>query len=99
MSSPCRPRHIGATLIGLIGAPRSHSRERAAARIGAFAGFGIVAGVLSVVMLRACFGVFSGHVVAMCAIGALTIFASGAAAGAFRPRPVRQGPGSSFSCS
>ena len=30
-------------------------------------------------MLRACFGVFSGHVVAMCAIGALTIFASGAA--------------------
>ncbi len=73
--------YIGATLIGLIGAPRSHSRERAAARIGAFAGFGIVAGVLSVVMLRACFGVFSGHVVAMCAIGALTIFASGAAAG------------------
>ena len=73
--------YIGATLIGLIGAPRSRSRERAAARIGAFAGFGIVAGVLSVVMLRACFGVFSGHLIAMCAIGALTIFASGAAAG------------------
>jgi hypothetical protein len=73
--------YIGATLIGLIGAPRSRSRQRAAARIGAFAGFGIVAGVLSVVMLRACFGVFSGHIVAMCAIGALTIFASGAAAG------------------
>ncbi len=73
--------YIGATLIGLIGAPRSRSRERAAARIGAFAGFGIVAGVLSVVMLRACFGVFSGHMVAMCAIAALTIFASGAAAG------------------
>ena len=73
--------YIGATLIGLIGAPRSRSRQRATARIGAFAGFGIVAGVLSVVMLRACFGVFSGHMVAMCAIGALTIFASGAAAG------------------
>ena len=73
--------YIGATLIGLIGDPRSRSRERAAARIGAFAGFGIVAGVLSVVMLRACFGVFSGHLVSMCAIGALTIFASGAAAG------------------
>jgi hypothetical protein len=73
--------YIGATLIGLIGAPRSRSRQRAAARIGAFAGFGIAAGVLSVVMLRACFGVFSGHIVAMCAIGALTIFASGAAAG------------------
>ena len=73
--------YIGATLIGLIGDPRSRSRQRAAARIGAFAGFGIVAGVLSVVMLRASFGVFSGHMVAMCAIGALTIFASGAAAG------------------
>ena len=73
--------YIGATLIGLIGDPRSRSRQRAAARIGAFAGFGIVAGVLSVVMLRACFGVFSAHIVAMCAIGALTIFASGAAAG------------------
>ena len=30
-------------------------------------------------MLRASFGAFSGHVVALCAIGALTIFASGAA--------------------
>jgi hypothetical protein len=71
--------YIGATLIGLIGSPRSSSRRRAAARLGAFAGFGIVAGILSVVMLRLSFGVFSGHVVAMCAIGALTIFASGAA--------------------
>jgi hypothetical protein len=71
--------YIGATLIGLIGSPRSGSRQRAAARIAALAGFGIVAGVLSVVMLRASFGVFSGHVVALCAIGALTIFASGAA--------------------
>jgi hypothetical protein len=71
--------YIGATLIGLIGSPRSTSRRRAAARLGAFAGFGIVAGILSVVMLRLSFGVFSGHMVAMCAIGALTIFASGAA--------------------
>jgi len=71
--------YIGATLIGLIGSPRSSSRRRAAARIGALAGFAIVAGILSVVLLRASFGAFSGHVVALCAIGALTIFASGAA--------------------
>jgi ABC-2 family transporter protein len=71
--------YIGATLIGLIGSPRSSSRQRAAARIGALAGHGIVAGILSVVMLRASFDVFSGHVVALCAIAALTIFASGAA--------------------
>jgi hypothetical protein len=71
--------YIASTLIGLIGSPRSRSGQRAAARIGALAGFGIVAGILSVVMLRASFGVFSGHVVALCAIAALTIFASGAA--------------------
>jgi len=71
--------YIGATLIGLIGTPRSRSRKRAAARTGALAGFGIVSGVLSVVMLRASFDVFSDHVVALCAIAALTIFASGVA--------------------
>jgi hypothetical protein len=71
--------YIASTLIGLIGSPRSPSRRRAAARIGALAGHGIVAGILSVVLLRASFDVFSGHVVALCAIAALTIFASGAA--------------------
>jgi hypothetical protein len=71
--------YIASTLIGLIGSPRDSSRQRAAARLGALAGFGIVAGILSVVILRACFDVFSGHVVAMCAVAALTIFASGAA--------------------
>ena len=71
--------YIAATLIGVIGTPRSRSRERGAARIGALAGFAVVTGILSVVMLRACFGVFAGHVVAVSAIAALTIFASGAA--------------------
>jgi hypothetical protein len=71
--------YIASTLIGLIGTPRSRSRGRAAARIGALAGFSIFGGILSVVMLRASFGVFSGHVVAICAIAALTIFASAAA--------------------
>lgn len=71
--------YIAATLIGLIGSPRSTSRKRAAARIGALAKFGLVAGILSVVMLRVCFGVFSGQVIAMCGIAALTIFASAAA--------------------
>ena len=71
--------YIGATLIGVIGTPRSRSHARGAARIGALAGFGLVAGVLSVLLLRASFDVFTGHVVALCAIAALTIFASGAA--------------------
>ena len=71
--------YIAATLVGLIGQPRSSSRQRAAARVAALAGFSILAGVLSVVMLRVCFGVFSGHVVALSAIAALTVFASAAA--------------------
>ena len=71
--------YIGATLIGLIGSPRSTSRRRAAARLGALAGFAVVAGTVSVVMLRVTFDVFPGHVVALCAIGALTVFAGGAA--------------------
>ena len=71
--------YIGSTLIGLIGSPRSRSTQRAAARIGALAGFSVVGGILSVLLLSACFGVFSGHIVAISAIGALTIFASGAA--------------------
>jgi hypothetical protein len=71
--------YIGATLIGLIGEPRSRSHARGAARIGALAAFSVLNGILSVVMLRACFDVFTGHVVALSAIGALTIFASAAA--------------------
>jgi hypothetical protein len=71
--------YIASTLIGLIGSPRSRSTQRAAARIGALAAHSVIAGVLSVVLLRACFGVFSGHVVALSAIAVLTIFASGAA--------------------
>jgi hypothetical protein len=71
--------YIGSTLIGLIGAPRSRSHARGTARIGALAGFSLVAGILSVILLRVCFGVFAGHVVALCAIAALTIFASAVA--------------------
>lgn len=71
--------YIASTLIGLIGSPRDSSRRRAAARLGALAGFSIVAGILSVVMLHASFDVFSGHVAALSAIATLTIFASGAA--------------------
>src|SRR5436190_17081973 len=71
--------YISATLIGLIGMPRSRSRARAPARIGGLAAFGVFAGIVTVVLLRASFDVFSGHVVALCAIAALTIFASGAA--------------------
>jgi len=71
--------YIGSTLIGLIGSARSTSRKRAAARLGALAELSVVGGILSVVMLRASFGACSCHVVAMCAIGARTIFSSGAA--------------------
>ena len=56
--------YIASTLIGLIGSPRASAggaQQRGSVRS---AGFSIVAGVLSVVLLRASFDVFSGHVVA-----------------------------------
>ena len=71
--------YIASTLIGLIGSPRSPSTRRAAERIAALAGFAVIGGILSVLLLRASFGVFSGHLVGLSAIAALTIFASGAA--------------------
>jgi hypothetical protein len=71
--------YIGATLLGLVGTPRSSSRAGGAGRIAALAGLGLAGGILSVLLLRICFDVFSGHVVALCAIASLTIFASGAA--------------------
>ena len=57
-------------------------------------GISIVAGILSVVMLRASFDVFSGHVVGLCAIAALTMLPAAPPPRASRPRSVRQGPGS-----
>jgi len=71
--------YIASTLIGLVGNPRSPSRRRAAARLGALAGYSVIAGILSVILLRASFGVFGGHVVALCAVAILTIVASSAA--------------------
>jgi hypothetical protein len=85
--------YIAAILIGLIRSPRSRSRRRAAARLGALIGFGVVAGILSVVLLRASFGVFSGHVVALCAIAALTIIASGAATAGIQAAAGQAGTG------
>ena len=71
--------YIAATLIGLMGSPRDSSRRRAAERIGALAAFSVVAGILSVVLLRVSFDVPSSHVVELSGVAALTIFASGAA--------------------
>jgi hypothetical protein len=71
--------YIGSTLVGLIGSPRDSSRTRAGERIGALALFSVVAGILSVLLLRVSFGVFTSHVVALSAVAVLTIFASGAA--------------------
>jgi len=85
--------YIAATLIGLIGAPRSTSRQRAAARVGALAGFAIVGGILSVLMLRVCFGVFSGHVISLWGIAALTVFASGAATAGIQAAAGQAGTG------
>jgi ABC-2 family transporter len=85
--------YIAAILIGLIGSPRSRSRKRAAARLGALAGFAIVTGILSVVLLHASFDVFDSNVLALCGIAALTIFASGAATAGIQAAAGQAGTG------
>jgi hypothetical protein len=50
-------------------------------------------------MLRESFGVFSGDVVALCAIAALTIFASGAATAGIEAAAGRYAPAPSSSSS
>jgi hypothetical protein len=62
------------------------------ARLAALAGFSLLAEILSVVMLRASFDVFAGHVVALCGIAALTMFATGAATPASRPPSAQRAP-------
>jgi hypothetical protein len=53
--------YIGATLIGLIGSPPQQQQAARCSADRSARGFSILAGILSVVMLRASFGVFSGH--------------------------------------
>jgi hypothetical protein len=71
--------YLGATLLGLAGSPRSHSRRLAAARIGGLGVFAAVGSLLSLAILSEAIGVLGSHFVSVWAIGALVIFASGVA--------------------
>jgi hypothetical protein len=71
--------YLAATLLGLMGTPRSASRQRSLLRIGGLAAYSVIGALVTVLVLRGAFGVFAGHVLAMWAVATLIVFASGAA--------------------
>jgi hypothetical protein len=71
--------YLGGTLLGLVGAPRARSRLRALARVIALAVYAVASGVLSALLLDKGLGVLGGHLLDLCGIAALSIFAAGAA--------------------
>ena len=76
--------YIGATVLGLArgGAPRS--RRGAAGRLGALALYAIASGVLGTLLVQNVIGVLEGNTLALAAVGALVVFATGAATAALQ---------------
>lgn len=77
--------YFGATLLGMVGRARSRSRSFAAYRLGGMAALGLVSGLLSAVLLQHGIGVFGdASFLSLTLIGALVVFAVGAATIAFQ---------------
>jgi hypothetical protein len=76
--------YLGATLLGLLSAPRASSRRRALDRITALAAYAVVSGLLSSILLSTVIGVLGGHFLALWAIATLAVFAVGASTAALQ---------------
>ncbi|MFA4927582.1 MAG: hypothetical protein WC558_03645 [Patulibacter sp.] len=77
--------YFGATLLGMVGRARSRNRRFAAYRLGGMAGLGLASGLLSAVLLQHVIGVFGdASFLSLTLIGALVVFAVGAATIAFQ---------------
>jgi hypothetical protein len=76
--------YIGATVLGLArgGVPRSG--RLAAIRVAALAGYAVVSGALGTLVVQQIVGVLGGHFLALAAVGALLVFATGAATAALQ---------------
>ena len=68
--------YLGATLLGLVAGRRSRNPWL---RLAGMAAYSVAAALVSLLALRAGFGVLSGPLLALVGVAALTIFASGAA--------------------
>ena len=76
--------YIGATVLGLArgGVPRS--RGVAARRLATLGGYALVSGLLGTIVVQQIVGVLGGHFLALAAVGALVVFATGAATAALQ---------------
>lgn len=77
--------YFGATLLGLVGSPRIRSRRHAAYRLGGMLGMAVASGLLSAVLLQDVIGVLDeAPFLSLAGVGALAVFAAGAATIAFQ---------------
>lgn len=76
--------YVGATLLGLARGGAARSRRRAAARLGALALYALASGILGTLLVQDVVGVLKGDTLALAAVGALVVFATGAATAALQ---------------
>ena len=75
--------YLAATLVSLLLGYGRHTRARAAALVGALAGFACLGGLLGAAIVDG-YGAIEGHFLAVWAIGALVVFAAAAATAALQ---------------
>lgn len=77
--------YFGATMLGLVGTPQIRSRRQAAYRLGGMLGMALASGLFSAILLQDVIGVLGGaSFFSLWMIGALCVFAAGAATIAFQ---------------
>jgi hypothetical protein len=76
--------YIAATLVTTLVGPRSRDGRSATIRVGSLAGYSILAGLLTAIVVGPLIGAVPGHVVQVGAIGALVVLAAAAATSALQ---------------
>lgn len=76
--------YFAATVVSTLLGYGLHSHRRAAARIGALAGFSVAAGLVGATVVDVAFGAIQGHFLSLTLAGALLAFAVAAATSAFQ---------------
>lgn len=74
--------YLAATVLGLARGGVARSRRRAVRRLGALAAYAAASGLLGVLLVQEVVGVLQGDLLALAAVGALVVFATGAATAA-----------------
>ena len=76
--------YLAATMLGLARGGAAHSRRAAARRLGALALYAVASGLLGTLLVQEAVGVLEGNTLALAGVGALVVFATGAATAALQ---------------